>query len=383
MSETVLYLSQSGSFFGDEPVLLSNVSIWNIPRWQAGVRFLASMVSPLRRKVIQEDDDGQRMEQKKHGLTKLLNRRCNAYAGPVKTFETWITHMLNYGNGYLRVRRLNGLPWRLENVNPLTILPFRVDGVKYFYEHATRIVHMASDFLHLMGLSDDGVSGHNPAVLMQETFETVQAMQRHQFSYFKRGTSVNGVVTFPVTTTMEQAKAALAMWQEQHAGADKAGNAAFLPFGATFGNTTQDNQQSQLKDLRKAAAEDLLVLLMPALVLGDPLRLGRLELCRHIIEQIEDELTLKLLSEGEIDDGYCVRVDTATLNRNNLNDLIQMVNAGLGLPNEARAAMDMPPIPGGDVARMPINVAKAVGDTAPATPADTAAAGGAAEGEGA
>jgi hypothetical protein len=355
----MVFLTQYGTTTAMDTIV-DNLDLWNIPNWQAGVRYLAETIAPLRKKII-KDDDGDRIEQRKHSLNRLLNRKCNDYAGPVRTYTTWITHALNYGNGYLRAHRgVLGQPAQLVNMHPRGVAPVRVDGVKYFYDIRTNEILFNHQVLHLMGaVTDDGVLAHDPAFLMQETFGTSKAMQTHTFSYFKNGTSINGALEIPADLKKEQIEMIADAWQQSH-GYKNAGGVGVVPLGGKWVNTSQDNQQAQLRELRAAMGQDLLKFLMPVTAITSE-KPDTLTLCRPIVEQIEDEMTLKLLSEEEIDNGFCVRVDTVTLKRNDPTQAIAKVNAGLQLPDEVRAEWDLPPIPGGDRPRMPINVAKDAG----------------------
>jgi HK97 family phage portal protein len=360
MSERVIWLTRYGGP-SDEPTPIDNIGILNIPRWQAGVRYLASLVAPLRIKVIREEGDD-KVEQKSHALHVLLNRKMNNFAGPVRTKETWIQHGLNWGNGYLKVIRdgIAGPVRELVTVSPQRIIPFRVDGVKFFYDNFDNKAYSDADFLHIMlGPSDDGVCGHDPTYLLTQTFETATALQRHTFSYFNKGTTVNGVIEIPGDMTEDQIRTLANSWLEHH-GVDNAGKPGIIPFGGKWVNATANNEQAQLSQLREAAGKELLTILMPALAIFEPKDVSRLELCRYLIEQIEDEMTLKLLTPREVADGYSIRVATETLKRGDIKDAIEKVNAGMETANEARAAWDMPPLDGGEKLRMPINVAKEI-----------------------
>ena len=85
---------------------------------------------------------------------------------------------------------------------------------------------------------------------------------------------------------------------------------------------------------------------------------------RPWIEQTEDELTTKLLSEAEQDDGYTVRInpdallrgDTAAVNAS----ATTTVNGGLRTRNEGRALLGLPPDPDPDSDKL-----KTLGDTSP------------------
>ena len=72
----------------------------------------------------------------------------------------------------------------------------------------------------------------------------------------------------------------------------------------------------------------------------------------YIIKQYEEELTYKLLSPDEIDDGYHFKFNVGVLLRadfkTQVETLVKAINGGLYKANEARAFIDLESVEGGD-----------------------------------
>ena len=72
----------------------------------------------------------------------------------------------------------------------------------------------------------------------------------------------------------------------------------------------------------------------------------------YIIKQYEEEITFKLLSPGEITDGYHFKFNIDVIMRSDfatkVKTLSTAVNSFLMTPNEARGKMDLQTVPGGD-----------------------------------
>ena len=73
----------------------------------------------------------------------------------------------------------------------------------------------------------------------------------------------------------------------------------------------------------------------------------------YIIEQYEQEITYKLLSDDEIADGYFFKFNVASIMRADMLTQIQALTTAiqnfLYKPNEAREFLDLPTDPYGDV----------------------------------
>lgn len=72
----------------------------------------------------------------------------------------------------------------------------------------------------------------------------------------------------------------------------------------------------------------------------------------YIIKQYEEELTYKLLSDEEVDEGYHFKFNVDVIMRSDfktkVTTLSTATNSFLMTPNEARAKMDLPSVEGGD-----------------------------------
>ena len=72
----------------------------------------------------------------------------------------------------------------------------------------------------------------------------------------------------------------------------------------------------------------------------------------YILKQYEEELNYKLLSREEIDAGYYFKFNVAVILRADLKTQIETLSQAVSnfiyTPNEARALLDKPAMPGGD-----------------------------------
>lgn len=380
---TIQYLDIEGRNVLSTPSV-TNYSVLNIPPFYSGDRFLSELMARLPIIPCIDTDQGIK-EDYSHWTYVLLNRKMNDYASPFVTKRTYQSHTNCYGNGYLYIDR-SGTKVKLVNLDPQAVTPVRIEGVKWFWLPEAKLLLANEDVLHLTITSYDGVVGLNPIQLLAETFERLQCLQTYSLKYFKNGTQINGVIEVPTPLTGPQLETMKNAWQQRYSGALGTGGTPILPFGAKWVNTTTNNDQSQLQQLSKLGIDDVArIMRIPPSVLYslDRATWGNIEqlnveVVKYLVgswkEQWENEL-LKLFTDQELSMGYFFKLDTDILlegDTGRVQTLINLVNAGLYTPNEARMMENKPPIEGGDLLRIPVAVSQPLAMTDMSEAEDTA-----------
>src|SRR5439155_5117906 len=158
-----------------------------------------------------------------------------------------------------------------------------------------------------------------------------------------------------------------------HSGIDSDYSFTTLTGGAKLNNSTIPPEQSQLLQSRQFAVIDMCrILRVPPHVVYD---LGRatwanvesmgIEVVKYSlrpwVEKAEQELSSKLLTQKEQDDGYYIRYSVDSLLRGDTatqtNTTLALVNGGILTCNEGRARLDLPPLddPAANTLRVPVN----------------------------
>lgn len=367
------------------PMLLNNYSALTIPAYWRAINFLAANLASFPRAVYLE---AAKLEPAPRPLATILGRRPNLYQNPTQFWQTFFFHAAHFGNGYARIERdtFSGRPVALHNVLPEEILPFRFDRddgagpLQYYYWRPVRgeeAIFPGADILHLAALSYDGMVGLEPGTMHGATLQRAGTLDRYTTHYLQSGTVIRGAIEIPGLITPEQRTQIRAELKRNFFGADAEQDVLILSDGAKLNNTTISAQESQLVQQGAQSTKQI------AQITGVPPQflyefaeskynnsieqMGQ-DVVRYTfrpwIEQTEDELSLKLLADSELDAGLTVRLNPDALLRGDTatqtNTVAAQVNAGIRTRNEAREVLGLPRSSDPDADKL-----KTLGDTAP------------------
>jgi HK97 family phage portal protein len=157
----------SGALSDPAAAVVNEFAVLSIPAFWSGIRFISETLAGLPRGIYQQVGEARQPVQ--HPLNKLLARQINQYQTPFPLLETWHSHAILYGNGYLFVGRdqKTSAPTGLHLLNPNSVTPFRYKGAQWYLvrggtaENAkpTNMILPGADIIHLPGLGFDGMTG--------------------------------------------------------------------------------------------------------------------------------------------------------------------------------------------------------------------------------
>ena len=344
------------------------------PYWSA-VRFLSETLATLPAAVHVRDGAGRRPA-REHPAHKLLADEPSELATPATLFETFWSHVVQRGNGYLLIDRdPQGRPVGLYNLPPDRVQPMRVGG-KTWYAVATaegRAKPLRADLVaQVAGLGYDGLQGYSPAEYAAETLGLGRAAHRWAQKYYESGAHLGGVVSTDSILTDEQLADARREINSRHAGLDNAGKWLILQGGAKaqpLGNPPESSKLVEVLQLTTLQVSQLLRI--PPVHLYDYGRAtwgNAQEMDRHLVTytlrpwivKAEQELRRKLLTPAERAAGFYVHLNPDALLRGAHKDRMDSYRLGLSegiyTANEVRAWEDLPPAgPEGDRLRVPAN----------------------------
>jgi HK97 family phage portal protein len=367
------------------PSVISPYSALSVTAYRRAMVFLSTNLASFSRAVHR---DGSRTE-RPHFLDRLLKWQPNGYQNSTAFWRTWFFHAAHMGNGYAEIE-WDGSGYRpaaFHNLPPDRVIPYRyarrpADRPQQYYaltDGAGRVLRSlkGADVLHLSALSYDGMAGMDPIALHAGTFQRALTLDKYQTRYLMKGTVIRGAIEIPQGVGEEQADQIVATLREHFHGAEAERDVLVLSDGAKLNNATLTPQQSQLVEQGTQSTKQIAQLtgVHPFYLYDDkdgkynanPEQAG-IEVLRYTfrpwIEQAEDELTLKLLADREIEDGYRVRLNPDVLLRGDTKAVNESaastVNAGLRTRNEGRALLGLPPDPDPESDKL-----KTLGDTSP------------------
>jgi len=296
----------------------------------------------------------------------------NRYQTRIQFYESWIISKLRAGNAYVLKERDNrNVVSAMYVLDPYRVKPLvAVDG-SVFYELNTdqlagvpvTVTVPADELMH------DRINClFHPLFGMSPLYSTSQAavaglsMQEFSSRFFTNAARPSGVLTAPDTIQQADAERLKNLWSQEFSQGNS-GRIAVLGSGLKFEPMSQNAVDSQLIEQLKHSDESICAAFgIPAYMVGvkDPPNYNNAELLdlqyykqclQSLIEHIELILTegLGLDSAGyraEFDLTGLFRMDSQT----QITTLAQAVDKGIMTHNEARELLNLPPVPGGDVA---------------------------------
>lgn len=364
------------------PLTITPFSVLSAPAYWRAVNFIAENLASFPRRIRPPKQST--AQDADHPLDLLLGRRPNHYQNPFIFWRTLFFHAIG-GNGYALIERNGTTPRALHNWLPEDVRPVRVtfeDGtVDQFYHHKpTKRTAHGSDVIHLQTISHDGQAGIDLVGLHDGTIQRATLFDRYVTKYLESGTVIRGTVEIPHHVEDDQLEQIRGEINRHYVGSSADRDLLILTDGAKLNNSTISPQESQLGQQTALSTKQICQILgvPPAFVyeLSEEKYRSSVEqdgqnvvryTFRPWIEQIEDELSIKLLGESDLVAGYTVRINPDALLRGDSktqsDTLTAQVGAGIRTPNESREALDLPRSTDAEADRL-----KRQGDTAPQQP---------------
>ena len=336
-----------------------------IPAVLQAVRLISESVGSLPVKVYQETDAGA-VSRSDHSAHKIVHWRANEWTGAGKLRTELTADALIHGNGFARVVRYqDARPFELIRLRPgmVSIIEdqyaaappvFRVseEGGSHDYPY-TEILHIPS-FL-----------GRAPVTFGREAIGLSAVLERDAAQLFGSGRRPSGVISNEKTQGGESGANAITNirksfreWQRSSSGDPLIMDSGWKYDAPAMTSTDAQFLEHRLEQVREIAR----VFGVPPTMLFELTRgtwsnteqMGAqfLQLClRPWLDTWQDALATVLLSEDEQDTHYfefitddLMRADAASRTDN----VTRLVASRVLSPNEARASLNLPPLPGGD-----------------------------------
>jgi HK97 family phage portal protein len=319
--------------------------------------------------------DGGKTRFDAHPLNRLLHDQPNPETTSFQWRAAMMVNALTGGNAYSEIQRDGGgRPIALWHLTPHRVTVLRQNGALVY-----RVTNGAgsdtfidaSDMLHIKGPSPDGILGYDIVHLGREALGLSIAAERFGATFFSNGSQPGGVLTIPGGLTEQARKNLREALEARHQGSDRAHKWLIAENGATFNPIGVNPRDSQFNELRVHQIREVARFFkIPVAYLGDLERatysnFEQMQLTyyttglRPWLVSIEQELDSKLIAPSErniqhfehVAEGF-LRADT----EKRAQFYTSMITNGIMSINEVRSRENLPPVPGGDIARVPMNM---------------------------
>lgn len=342
----------------------------------ACLKVLSESVGKLPLKLLQHNKDGGVVTARGHPLYFALHDRPNPYMTSTTFWSTMEQNRNHHGNAYAWIKGAG-------TKTSLWILPSEeveiwyddkgilsdVPDIYYIYSHGGKLYKFSSEqIIHLKTSSSfDGIKGIPVREQLKSTVSGNIKAQKMLNQMYKSGFTAKAVVQYTADLTGENLKK-FKEKIEDFAGSDlddkEVKRIIPIPVGTTLTPLNVNLADNQFIDVKKYSA------LQIASAFGiKPNQIGDYEKSSYasseaqqlsfyvdtmlyILKQYEEELNYKLLSIDEINNGYYFKFNVAVILRADLKTQIETLSQAVSnfiyTPNEARALLDKPALPGGD-----------------------------------
>lgn len=342
----------------------------------ACLKVLSESVGKLPLKLLKHDENGGVVTARGHPLYFTLHDRPNPYMTSTTFWSTMEQNRNHYGDAYAWIKGAG-------TKTSLWILPSNeveiwyddqkilsdVPDIFYIYSHGGKLYKFSSEqIIHLKTSSSfDGIKGIPVREQLKTTVTGNIKAQKMLNQMYKSGFTAKAVVQYTADLSEENRKK-FKEKIEDFAGSDlddkEVKSIIPIPFGTNLTPLNIKLADNQFIEVKKYSA------LQIASAFGiKPNQIGDYEKSSYasseaqqlsfyvdtmlyILKQYEEELNYKLLSREEIDNGYYFKFNVAVILRADLKTQIETLSQAVAnfiyTPNEARALLDKPSLPGGD-----------------------------------
>jgi HK97 family phage portal protein len=382
-------------YFGIVPaasgITVTATTALHVPAVLHAVRLISETIGSLPCKLYREEGDGKEAA-KDHGSYRLVHRFANEWTSAGQLRVSLTMDALMHGAGYAEVVRFgDGRPFELHRLAPGTVQQRFEDGGEPYY-----LVQPAKGRQRRLSFRDvlyvPAFGGVSPITLGKDAIGVAMVLERHASQFFAGGARPSGVVSNEKPAGGEAgAKTVsniLKSWRAWQSNAS--GDPLILDAGWTYAAQTMPSTDAQFIENRLEQINEIARIFgVPPSMLyqleratwsnAEQMAASFLQLClRPWLDRWQDAYATVLLTEDEQDDLYFEFV---------IDDLQRADAAGRAeifgklvamramTPNEVRAAMNLPPLPGGDQLANPYTTTSAPAGKIPAGDNDNAGPG--------
>jgi HK97 family phage portal protein len=354
-------------------VCVNDRAAMGVSAFFACVRLIASTVGSLPLPVYRDGGSGIRKVAREASLYRVLHDSPNADQTPLDYLEFMVVSLLMRGNHYARIVRDGGRLVGLEPVRPDIVSVRRLRDGRLAYRwtwDGHRYDLTEENVFHVRGFGGGPLSGLSVVSHARESLGIAIAADRAAASMFANGVRPTGALAFEKFLSPEQRAVARGELAEQFAGAHNAGKPFVLEGGASWQQISLNADDAQLLQSRAWSVEEICRWFgVPPFMIGhnekttswgtgiEQMLLGFQKFTLNpYLRRIEQAIWKQLLTPAEQAQGLFAEFNLEGLLRGDSAGRSTfyrtMTQIGVMTVNECRAKENLPPIDGGDVARV-------------------------------
>jgi len=359
-------MSSSGKVVtADKAIHLS--AVW------ACVRLLSESVSTLPLKIYERQADGSRKPAINHPVYQVLCRRPNMEMTPSRFMLMLVASICLRGNAFIEKKMIGSKLVSLVPLLPQNMVVKRLENgrLEYTYtENGQKRVIPERNLMHIRGFGLDGVCGMMPMREGRDVIGAAMAVEESAAKIFENGLQSSGFLSAEQALDAEQ-RERLRGYMQAFTGSKNAGKIMVLEGGLKYQNVTMNPEAAQMLESRAFSIEEICRWFrVPAFMVGhankqsswassvEGMNLQFLtNTLRPLLVNIEQEISRCLL-DGD-DDLFAEFSVEGLLRADSAGRSAYYTTAlqnGWMSRNDVRRLENMPPIEGGDIYTVQLNL---------------------------
>ena len=339
----------------------------------ACVRLLSESISTLPLKIYVRQPDGSRKAATDHPAYSILCRRPNSEMTPSRFMLMVVASICLRGNAFIEKKFIAN---RLVSLVPLlpqnmVVKRLTTGALEYKYtENGSERVIPVKNIMHIRGFGLDGVCGMMPMKTGRDVIGSAMAVEESAAKIFEQGLQSSGFLTAEQALNDEQ-RERLRKYMAKFTGSKNAGKIMVLEGGLKYQGVTMNPEDAQMLESRSFSIEEICRWFrVPPFMVGHTTKQSswasslegmNLQFLTHtlrpLLVNIEQEIGRCLLdSDDEVFAEFSVegllRADSA----GRAAYYTSALQNGWMSRNDVRRLENMPPIEGGDIYTVQLNL---------------------------
>ncbi|MGK0667145.1 phage portal protein [Serratia marcescens] len=339
----------------------------------ACIRLLSESVSTLPMKVYRREADGSRKLAQDHPAYQVLCRRPNLEMTPSRFMLMVVASICLRGNAFIEKKMIGRKLVALNPLLPQNMVVKRLDTgqLQYTYtEDGKKRVIPVDRMMHIRGFGLDGVCGMMPLSSGREVFGAAMAVDESAAKIFENGLQTSGYISSKVALNKEQ-RERLRQYLAAFAGSKNAGKMMVLEGDLSYQNVTMNPEDAQMLESRAFSIEEICRWFrVPPFMVGHVTKQSSwassvegmnliflTNTLRPLLVNIEQEISRCLLDSDE--DYFAEFSVEGLLRADSVGRAAYYTTAlqnGWMSRNDVRRLENLPPIPGGEIYTVQLNL---------------------------
>lgn len=339
----------------------------------ACVRLLSESVSTLPLKIYERQADGSRKAATGHPAWAVLCRRPNPEMTPSRFMLMVVASICLRGNAFIEKKFIGSRLVSLVPLLPQNMVVKRLEtgSLEYTYtDSGSKRVIPVKNIMHIRGFGLDGVCGMMPMMTGRDVIGSAMAVEESAAKIFEHGLQSSGFLSAEQALDKDQ-RERLRGYMAKFTGSKNAGKIMVLEGGLKYQNVTMNPEAAQMLESRSFSIEEICRWFrVPPFMVGHTTKQSswasslegmNLQFLTHtlrpLLVNIEQEIARCLLdSDDDIFAEFSVegllRADSA----GRAAYYTSALQNGWMSRNDVRRLENMPPIDGGDIYTVQLNL---------------------------